>query len=64
MGDYCNGKVLRYLLSRAEKIGFDLQLGRICIISSRKTTYFDQFGFARLIDEHDLTSSFRFICKI
>jgi DNA polymerase elongation subunit (family B) len=47
MGDYDNGKVLRYLLAR----GFDLQLGRICISSSyRKTTYFDQFGFAGLIE--------------
>src|SRR6187200_724536 len=31
MGDYDNGKVFRYLLTRAEKIGFDLQLGSICI---------------------------------
>jgi DNA polymerase elongation subunit (family B) len=47
MGDYDNGKVLRYLLAR----GVDLQLGRICINSSyRKTTYFDQFGFAGLIE--------------
>jgi DNA polymerase elongation subunit (family B) len=55
LGDYDNGKVLRYLLAR----GFDLQLGRddaelrgrICISSSyRKTTYFDQFGFAGLIE--------------
>jgi DNA polymerase elongation subunit (family B) len=51
MGDYDNGKVLRYLLARAEKIGFDLQLGCICISSSyRQTTYFDQFGFAGLIE--------------
>ena len=28
MGDYDDGKVLRYLFSRAKKIGFDLQLGR------------------------------------
>ncbi len=28
MGDYDNGKVLRYLFSRAKKIGVDLQLGR------------------------------------
>jgi DNA polymerase elongation subunit (family B) len=43
MGDYDNGKVLRYLFDRANKIGFDLQLGRrrICINSSyRKTTLF------------------------
>ena len=41
MGDYDNGKVLRYLLAR----GFDLQLGRICISSSyRKTTYFDHLN--------------------
>src|SRR5919198_4772647 len=48
MGDYDNGKMLRYLLAR----GVDLQLGRrICISSSyRKTTYFDQFGFAGLIE--------------
>jgi DNA polymerase elongation subunit (family B) len=47
MGDYDNGKVLRYLLAR----GCDLQLGRISISSSyRKTTYFDQFGFAGLIE--------------
>jgi DNA polymerase elongation subunit (family B) len=53
MGDYDNGKVLRYLFGRANKIGFDLQLGRrrVCISSSyRKTTYFDQFGFAGLIE--------------
>jgi DNA polymerase elongation subunit (family B) len=53
MGDYDNGKVLRYLFARAEKIGFDLQLGRgrICISSSyRRSTYFDQFGFAGLIE--------------
>ena len=51
MGDYDNGKVLRYLLARAEKTGFDLQLARICISSSyRKTTYFDQYGFAGLIE--------------
>jgi DNA polymerase elongation subunit (family B) len=51
MGDYDNGKVLRYLSTRAEKIGFDLQLGRICISSSyKKTTYFDEFGFAGLIE--------------
>jgi DNA polymerase elongation subunit (family B) len=59
LGDYDNGKVLRYLFDRATKIGFDLQLGRddaelkgrICISSSyRKTTYFDQFGFAGLIE--------------
>ena len=51
IGDYDNGKVLRYLLNRAKKIGFDLQLGRICTSSSyRKTTYFDQFGFAGLIE--------------
>jgi DNA polymerase elongation subunit (family B) len=52
MGDYDNGKVLRYLYARAEKIGFDLQLGRrICISSSyRKTTYFDEFGLAGLIE--------------
>jgi DNA polymerase elongation subunit (family B) len=50
MGDYDNGKVLRYLSARAEKIGIDLQL-RICISSSyRKTTYFDEFGFAGLIE--------------
>jgi DNA polymerase elongation subunit (family B) len=47
MGDYDNGKVLRYLLDR----GVDLQLAKICISSSyRKTTYFDQFGFAGLIE--------------
>jgi DNA polymerase elongation subunit (family B) len=47
MGDYDNDKVLRYLLAR----GCDLQLGRISISSSyRKTTYFDQFGFAGLIE--------------
>jgi DNA polymerase elongation subunit (family B) len=52
MGDYDNGKVLRYLFGRAEKIGLDLNLGRICINSSyRKTTYFDQFGFAGLIEQ-------------
>jgi DNA polymerase elongation subunit (family B) len=28
MGDYDNGKVLRYLSARAKKIGIDLQLGR------------------------------------
>jgi len=40
MGDYDNGKVLRYLLTRAEKIGFNLQL-RICISSSyRKNNVF------------------------
>jgi DNA polymerase elongation subunit (family B) len=53
LGDYDNGKVLRYLFDRANKIGFDLQLGRrrICISSSyRKTTYFDEFGFAGLIE--------------
>jgi DNA polymerase elongation subunit (family B) len=62
MGDYDNGKVLRYLLVR----GFDLQLGRICISSSyRKTTYFDRFGFAGLIERTrfgflplDLTAKF------
>ena len=36
MGDYDNGKVLRYLLARAEKIGFDLQLGCICIRSEER----------------------------
>jgi DNA polymerase elongation subunit (family B) len=47
MGDYDNGKVLRYLSAR----GVDLQLAKICISSSyRKTTYFDQFGFAGLIE--------------
>jgi DNA polymerase elongation subunit (family B) len=59
LGDYDNGKVLRYLFDRAKKIGFNLQLGsddaelkgRICISSSyRKTTYFDEFGFAGLIE--------------
>jgi plastocyanin len=58
MGDYDNGKMLQYLFARAKKIGFDLQLGRdaefkgrICISSSyRKTTYFDEFGFAGLIE--------------
>jgi DNA polymerase elongation subunit (family B) len=51
MGDYDNGKVLRYLFTRAEKIVFDLQLGSICISSNyRKTTYFDEFGFAGLIE--------------
>ena len=73
MGDYDNGKVLRYLFSRAKMIGFDLRLGRdddnddtnhysntlenpriigrICISSNyRKTTYFDEFGFAGLIE--------------
>jgi DNA polymerase elongation subunit (family B) len=59
MSDYDNGKVLRYLFDRANKIGFNLQLGRddaelkgrICISSSyRKTTYFDEFGFAGLIE--------------
>jgi DNA polymerase elongation subunit (family B) len=51
MGDYDNGKVLRYLSARAKKIGFDLQLGRVSISSSyRKTTYFDEFGFAGLIE--------------
>jgi DNA polymerase elongation subunit (family B) len=59
LGDYDNGKVLRYLFARAKKIGFELQLGmddaelrgRICISSSyRKTTYFDEFGFAGLIE--------------
>ena len=50
MGDYDNGKVLRYLFDRAGKIGVDLEL-RICISSSyTKTTYFDQFGFAGLIE--------------
>jgi DNA polymerase elongation subunit (family B) len=47
LGDYDNGKFLRYLLAR----GVDLQLAKICISSSyRKTTYFDQFGFAGLIE--------------
>jgi DNA polymerase elongation subunit (family B) len=51
MGDYDNGKILQYLFARAKKIGFDLQLERICISSNyRKTTYFDQFGFAGLIE--------------
>jgi DNA polymerase elongation subunit (family B) len=51
MGDYDNGKVLRYLLARAEKIEIDLKLGKVCISSSyRKTTYFDQFGLAGLIE--------------
>jgi DNA polymerase elongation subunit (family B) len=53
MGDYDNGKLLRYLFDRANKIGFDLQLGRrrVCISSSyRKTTYFDEFGFPGLIE--------------
>jgi hypothetical protein len=59
MGDYDNGNVLRYLFDRAKKIRFNLQLrmddaelkGRICISSSyRKTTCFDQFGFAGLIE--------------
>jgi len=51
MGDYDNGKVLRYLSTRVETVGFDLQLGSICISSSyRKTTYFDQFGFAGIIE--------------
>ncbi|HJT49972.1 MAG TPA: DNA polymerase domain-containing protein [Nitrososphaeraceae archaeon] len=51
MGDYDNGKVLRHLMARAEKIGFELQLEKIYISSSyRKTTYFDQFGFAGLIE--------------
>jgi len=51
LGDYDNGKLLRYLYDRAEKIGFDLQLGKVYISSSyRKTTYFDQFGFAGLIE--------------
>ncbi len=46
MGDYDNGQVLRYLLAR----GVDLN-ERICISSSyRKTTYFDEFGFAGLIE--------------
>jgi DNA polymerase elongation subunit (family B) len=46
LGDYDNGKKLRYLSDR----GVDLQL-RICISSSyRKTTYFDQFGLAGLIE--------------
>jgi DNA polymerase elongation subunit (family B) len=47
LGDYDNGKVLRYVLAR----GVDLLLAKICISSSyRKTTYFDQFGFAGLIE--------------
>jgi len=46
LGDYDNGKVLRYLLAR----GVDLLLAKICISSYRKTTYFDQFGFAGLIE--------------
>jgi DNA polymerase elongation subunit (family B) len=53
MGDYDNGKLLRYLFDRANKIDFDLQLGRrrVCISSSyRKTTYFDEFGFPGLIE--------------
>ena len=51
LGDYDNGKLLRYLYDRAEKIGFDLQLGKVYISSSyRKRTYFDQFGFAGLIE--------------
>ena len=59
MGNYDDGKVLRYLFARAKKIGFHLLLGRdaefngrICISSSsyRKTTYFDEFGFAGLIE--------------
>jgi DNA polymerase elongation subunit (family B) len=46
LGDYDNGKKLRYLSDR----GVDLQL-RICISSSyRKTTYFDEFGLAGLIE--------------
>jgi hypothetical protein len=45
MGDYDNGKVLRYLSARG------VQLQRICIGSSYgKTTYFDEFGFAGLIE--------------
>jgi DNA polymerase elongation subunit (family B) len=51
LGDYDNGKLLRYLYDRAEKIGFDLQLGKVYISSSyRKRTCFDQFGFAGLIE--------------
>src|SRR5919202_1042400 len=47
LGDYDNGKVLRYLLAK----GVDLQLAKICISSSyRKTMYFDQFGFAGLME--------------
>jgi DNA polymerase elongation subunit (family B) len=51
MGDYDNGKLLPYMLARAGKIGFELPLKRIYISSGyRKTTYFDQFGFAGLIE--------------
>ena len=50
LGDYDNGKKLRYLSDRDEKIGLDLQL-RVCISSIyRKTTYFEEFGFAGLIE--------------
>lgn len=31
-GTTYDGKVLRYLLARAEKIGFDLQLEKICMV--------------------------------
>jgi len=45
-------------LDRAKKVGFHLKLGRdselkgrVCISSSyRKTTYYDEFGFAELIE--------------
>ena len=51
LGDYDDGKLLGYLYDRAGKIGFDLQLGKVYISSSyRKRTYFDQFGFAGLIE--------------
>jgi hypothetical protein len=51
LGDYDNGKKLRYLSDRTGKIGLDLQLEKIRISSSyRKTTYFDEFGFAGLIE--------------
>ena len=50
LGDYDNGKILRYLSDRADKIGLDLQL-RVCISKKKKkTTYFDEFGFAGLIE--------------
>jgi hypothetical protein len=46
-----NAKMIRYLLTRADKAGSNLQFAKVCISSSyRKTTYFDQFGFAGLIE--------------
>ena len=59
MSDYDNGKVLRYLLTRAKKIGFDLRLGRDDDDNDDTNHYSNTLEISRIIGRICISSDYR-----